>query len=100
MAAQNRLLSGVITISSAGTAQQGTDVAAWRPAIDGGGFFIRGLAANTGVIYVGNDGAGDVASTNGYSLAAGAQIFVVCNNLNELWFDAATSNDKICWLKG
>jgi len=99
MTAQNRLLSGVITIATAGTAQQGSDIAAWVPAIEGGGFFIRGLSANTGVVYVGNDGAGDVSSSNGYSLAAGAQIFVTCNNLNELWFDAATNGDKVCWLK-
>jgi len=97
--AENRVLSGVITISSAGTAQQGNNVAAWRAAQDGGGFFIRGAAGNTGVVYVGNDGAGDVASTNGYELSAGDQIFVICNNLNELWFDAANSSDKIHWLK-
>ena len=98
MAVQNRLLSGVITIASAGTAQQGTDIGSWEG--EKGGFFIRGMAGNTGVVYVGNDGAGDVAVGNGFELSAGQIIYVVASNLSELWFDAATSADKICWLKG
>ena len=98
--AQDRVLSGVITIATAGTAQRGTTgVSAWRPAIEGGGFFIRALAANTGLIYIGNDGAGDVASTNGYSLAAGSQIFVSANSLDELIFDSSVNGEKLCWLK-
>ena len=98
MAAENRKLSGVITISTAGTAVQGTDVGSWGGA--NGGFFIKGLAGNTGVTYVGNDGAGDVASGNGFELSKDQIIYVQASNLNELWFDAAESGDKICWLKG
>lgn len=86
------LLSGQITVTTAGTAVQGT-------AVQGYGFFIRALSTNTGVVYVGNDGAGDVTSANGYELAAGDQIYIEVRNLNELYFDSATNGDKFCWLK-
>lgn len=99
MTAQNRQLSGLITVTTAGTAVQGTDIAPWRQAQDGGGFFVRAISTNTGLIYIGNDAAGDVASTNGFELSAGDQIFVVCNNLNELWFDSSVNGEKACWLK-
>jgi hypothetical protein len=96
---QNRQLSGVITVTTAGTAVQGPDIAAWRPAEQGGGFLLSTPAANTGLIYIGNDGAGDVASTTGYERGAGEQAFVTCSNLNEVWFDASVSGEKITWLK-
>jgi hypothetical protein len=96
---QNRQLSGVITVATAGTAVQGPDVTAWHPAEQGGGFIVSAIAANTGLIYIGNDGAGDVASTNGYELKAGNQIFVPCSNLNEVWFDSSVNGEKCSWLK-
>lgn len=99
MTAQNRQLSGVITVTTAGTAVQGPDIAPWRRAEDGGGFFVTAPNANTGLIYIGNDGAGDVASTNGLELKAGGQTFIICNNLNELWFDASVDGEKCTWLK-
>lgn len=92
MAYANELLSGLITVTTAGTAVQGTNVPAQ-------GFFIRSLAANTGLIYIGNDGAGDVASTNGYSLSPGDQIYIEVPNLSCLWFDSAVNGEKACWLK-
>ena len=96
---QNRVISGLITITTAGTAVQGPDAGAWEPAEQGGGFLIAALNANTGVIYIGNYGAGDVASTNGHELKAGNQTFVRCSNLNEVWFDASVSGEKCTWLK-
>jgi hypothetical protein len=96
---QNRVISGVITVTTAGTAVQGPDAAPWRPVEAGGGFFISALGANTGLIYIGNDGAGDVASTNGYELKAGNQIFLACSNLNEVWFDSSVNGEKCSWLK-
>jgi hypothetical protein len=98
MAVQNRLLSGVITVTTAGTAVQGTDVGSWEG--EKGGFFIVGEPSNTGVVYVGNDGAGDVTSGNGFPLSPGQIIYVIASNLSELWFDAATSADELRWLKG
>jgi len=90
--------SGQITVTTAGTAVQGTS-------IPGPEFVITAHPGNTGVVYVGNDGAGDVAATNGFPLGSvGATpseiaVYVRAANLNELWFDAASNGDKVCWLK-
>jgi hypothetical protein len=86
-------LSGQITVTTAGTEVQGTDVKTPN------GVFIKALAGNTGVVYVGNDGAGAVASTTGFQLSAGDVILVQVSNLRDLWFDSASNGDKFCWLK-
>jgi len=85
--------SGQITVTTAGTAVQGSDVQ------NDAGFFVRALAGNAGVAYVGNNGSGDVSSSNGYELSAGDQILLSVDNLKDLWFDAANNGDKLCWLK-
>lgn len=90
--------SGQITITTAGTAVQGTD-------IPGPEFILSPHPGNTGVVYVGNDGAGDITASNGYPLgdvgatSTGHVIYIRAANLNELWFDAASNGDKVCWLK-
>ena len=86
--------SGQITVTTAGTAIIGTSTDTYT------GFFIRALSGNTGNIYIGNDGADDVASTTGFELAPGDQVYIEAPNLNELYFDAATSGDKVSWLAG
>jgi len=86
-------ISGQITVTTAGTEVQGGDVALSN------GVYVRALTGNTGVVYVGNDGAGAVTSSNGYQLDKGEMILVQVTNLNQLWFDAATNGDKFCWLK-
>lgn len=96
---QNRQLSGVITVTTAGTAVQGTDINAWRPAEQGGGFLVTAAIVNTGLIYIGNDGAGDVANTTGFELGAGKTTFVPCSNLSEVWFDSSVNGEKASWLK-
>jgi hypothetical protein len=88
----NELMAGQITITTAGTAVVGTDV-------PGYGFFIRALEGNTGLVYVGNDGAGDVTASNGFELGTGDSIYIEVPNLNYLYFDAATNGDKVCWVK-
>ena len=99
MAAQNRQLTGVITVTTAGTEVQGPDVPAWEPAQSGGGFIITAAGANTGYIYVGNDGNGAVANTSGLEIKAGNSTFVRCNNLNEVWFDSSVNGEKCSWLR-
>jgi hypothetical protein len=84
-------VTGQITVATAGTAVQGSDVKLTS------GVWIEALAGNTGVVYFGNDGAGDVTADNGYQLDKGKATFAPVANLNELWFDAATSGDKLCW---
>lgn len=86
-------VSGQITVTTAGTAVQGTDVTL------NNGVWLAALGGNTGNCYVGNDGANDVTATNGFELVKGVTfIHVTVRNLNELWFDAATNGDKVCWI--
>jgi hypothetical protein len=84
--------SGQITVTTAGTAVKGPNV------VNASGFYIKALSGNTGKVYVGNVN-GDIDSGNSFELAAGDLIIGQVVNLNELWFDAATSADKFCWLK-
>ena len=54
---------------------------------------------NTNNIYVGNDGAGDVASTNGMALDAGEVIiFNYVGDLDNIWIDADTDTEGVYWL--
>lgn len=94
MTVSGALLSGVITVTTAGTAVHETGDMASIP----GTFYIEGHPANTGVVYVGNDGAGDVAVGNGYALNPGQQIYF-SGVLTSLWCDAATNGDKVCWFR-
>ena len=93
-------VSGQITVTTAGTEVQGPNVSISSAAESsrGGGVMVRALAGNTGKVYVGNDGSNAISSTTGYELSPGDQVFLDVANLNELWFDAATSGDKFCWL--
>ena len=84
-------VSGQITITTAGTAVRGPDMP--------GAVYVRALAANTGAIYIGNDGANDVTSSNGYELSPGDTLPFMVRNLEDYWFDAATSGNKACWIR-
>jgi len=64
-----------------------------------GGAYVKAMGANGGKVYVGNDGLDDVTTLNGYELAAGEVSIWRVDNMNKLWFDAATSADKFCWMK-
>lgn len=87
--------SGQVTVTTAGTAVQGTDA-------PGNHFAIKAHDANTGIIYVGNDDAAspDVNSTTGFPLEANEpQLVIQVPNLNALWFDASVNGEKACWIK-
>ena len=86
-------ISGQITVTTAGTEVQGGNVPLTN------GVLIKALGANTGKMYVGNDGTGAIASTTGYELSADQVIFVQVDNLNKLWFDSSVNGEKVCWLK-
>lgn len=84
------VLSGLITVTTAGTAVQGTATpGAVRVAV-------KAHPNNTDTVWWGNDGAGDVTSSNGFPLDPGEGI-VLRGNLNQYWFDADVSGEKICW---
>lgn len=89
-------LSGQKTVTTAGTAVQlGTQ------ATLGGEVVIKALSTNTGLIYVGNDGAGDVASTNGFVLSKNEWVELdVCkvSSLAAIWIDSSVNGDGVSWI--
>lgn len=90
-------VSGFITVTTAGTAVAG-------PATGPGTFALIANPANTGTYcYVGNDGEGDVAATNGYPLSKtlGNQLVVVVGpgGLAEYMFDSDTNNDDVIYIR-
>ena len=87
-------LSGQKTITAAGTAE------ALGTASIQGPLMIKALEDNAGVCYLGNDGAGDVASGNGIVLAAGDMVvFEYVGALGSLMLDAANNDDGVAWLR-
>lgn len=59
------------------------------------GVTVKALAANTGVIYVGNS---SVASTNGFQLAAGESVFLEIADLATVYLDAAVNGEGVTYL--
>lgn len=86
-------MSGQITVTTAGTEIQGDDI----PLVNG--VYIKAMGANTGYMYVGNNGSGAVASTTGFELDAGDVILIQVSNLNQVWIDSSVSGEKVCWIK-
>jgi hypothetical protein len=86
-------LSGRKAVTTAGTAVVlGTQQVAAPLAV-------KANTVNTGLIYIGNDGAGDVASTNGFSLAAGdVIIFEHVGHLGNIWIDSVVNGEGVSWL--
>lgn len=86
--------SGQTTVATAGTAVQlsSTNVP------DMSGVYIKALSTNTGSVYIGNDGADDVTSSNGYELEAGESIFINESLLSKIYVDAANNGDKVAYL--
>lgn len=87
-------ISGVITVTTAGTAVAG-------PNVGPGVYLLKPDPANTGdYVYIGDDGTGDVSATTGLKLAkADGPIQIAVRSLTNLYFDVATSGDKITYLR-
>ena len=83
--------SGQITVSTAGTAVVGTSRLSHLIAL-------KAHPDNTDAVWVGNDGASDITSSNTYPLDPGEAIVVEVGNLADLYFDADVSGEKVCWL--
>ena len=84
--------AGTITVTTAGTSVQGPDQQV------GSAVLIRAHPDNTQEAYVGGAN-GEVSNTTGFALPpAGNAICLKIHNLNELWFDANVSGEKICWI--
>lgn len=85
------VLSGQITVSTAGTAMPGTATpAAARVAV-------KAHPDNAGAVWVGNDGADDVTNGNGFPLSPGEGVVLV-GNLDQYWIDADNNGDVLCWV--
>ena len=87
-------ISGKMTITVAGTAEPlGSGVCQ-------SDLMVKALISNTGVIYVGNDGAGDVASGNGVVLAA--EDYIVLSSVamfENIIIDASITGNGVSWIK-
>ena len=87
-------ISGQKTVTTAGTA-----VALGNTIIQGP-LMIKALLANGDNMYIGNDGAGDVTSANGFELDAGESIvFDWVGNLNSIMVDSDANGEGVTWLK-
>ena len=85
--------SGRKIITTAGTAQPLGSQLVNAPLL------VKALTVNIGLIYVGNNGSGNVNSANGYSLAAGDQvIFNNVSDLSAIIVNSAVSGEGVAWL--
>ena len=85
--------SGQKTVATAGTA-----VALGTQPIQGP-LMVKALETNTGLVFVGNDGSGEVSSSTGMPLAAGdAIVFDWVGALGSLLVDAAVNGEGVAWL--
>lgn len=86
-------LSGQTTVTTAGTA-----VALGDQTINCA-LMVKALDTNTGIVAIGNDGAGDVTVSNGLRLAAGdAVVFEFVADLADLMVDSAVNGEGVAWL--
>lgn len=86
-------LSGQKTVTTAGTA-----VALGTTPINAP-LMVKALDTNTGIVALGNDGAGDVTVSNGLRLDAGdSVVFEFVGNLASLMLDSAVNGEGVSWL--
>lgn len=85
--------SGQKSITTAGTAEK------LGSQLINGPLMVKALLANTGNIYIGNDGE-DVSSALGLELDAGeVVIFDFIGNLANIWVDASVNGEGVAWLQ-
>lgn len=86
-------ISGQKTVTTAGTAVQLGAQSIQGPLL------VKALDTNTGVVAVGNDGAGDVTVSNGLRLLKGESIeFRWVGSLATLWLDSAVNGEGVSWI--
>ena len=87
------ILSGQKTIATAGTAL------ALGSQVINVPLMIKALDTNTGIVAVGNDGAGDVTVSNGMRLEAGdVIIFEFVGDLANIIVDVSVNGEGVAWL--
>jgi len=86
-------LSGQTTVTTAGAA-----VALGSQAINAP-LIVKALDTNTGIIAIGNDGAGDVTVSNGLRLEAGdTVVFEFVGDLANLMIDSSVNGEGVSWI--
>ena len=92
-----QVLSGQVAVTTAGTAIPFTTAGVAGP----GTYLVKPLSSNTGTyMYIGNDGASDVTSSNGMQLKKGLDaIIITVSDLSEYYLDTDTSDDVMCYLR-
>ena len=85
-------MSGQTTVTTAGTEVQLNANQACRSVV------IKALTANTGIMYVGNNGSNAVASTTGYPLSASEYVVLEIKNLNNVYVDATVNGEGVAWI--
>ena len=93
MAGADTIRSGKTTVSTAGTA-----VALSSASILATFVTIKALAGQSDNIYVGNDGADDVTSSNGFVLDANEEVTLWAADLSEIIIDAGDDNQSVTWV--
>jgi hypothetical protein len=89
-----RAMSGLITVVTAGTAVQALDYHGDYT------YLLRAVPTNTGTyMYIGNDGADDVSSANGFPLVKTGDPVRWRGSLADLYVDSDTTGDKLAWLR-
>ena len=87
------ILSGQKAVAAAGTA------VALGDQVINGPLLVKAFNGNGGMIYIGNDSAGDVTSANGLELDASEEVyFNFVGNLSEIILDTSNNGDKVAWL--
>lgn len=83
-------ITGIVTITTAGTPVQGGAVTNIN------GFYLKGNPANTGSVWVFFYGQ---TKASGFPLASGQAVPLAVTSLAVMGFDADVSGEKICWIK-
>lgn len=73
----------------------GTRVALGASAVLTSGVTVKAKATNSGLIYVGGS---TVASSNGFQLAAGEEVFVEVGNVATVYVDAAVNGEGVTYI--
>ena len=60
------------------------------------GVLVKAYSTNTGICYVGNEKEILAATGSVFELNAQEAIYVVCKDINKLWFISDTASQKVC----
>jgi hypothetical protein len=86
-------ISGQKTVTTAGT-----ELALGTVAVNGP-LMVKALDTNTGIVVLGNDGAGVLTTSTGIRLAAGdAVVFEFVSNLSAIMVDSAVNGEGVSWI--